>query len=71
MDSPTAAFKFSTTEISGVWNTLGVVCAACIPFVQLCLTEDLSGWLKEFDAEAEAAGFNEIKAAIAEQLAEC
>ena len=68
---PTAAFSFCSTEISGAWHALDGVYTACIPFVQLCLTEDLSGWLKEFDAEADAAGFNEIKAAITEQLAEC
>ena len=70
VDSPTATFAFSTTEISDAWSAMGEVYTQYIPSVQLGLIDDLDDWLEEFEAEAEAAGIDEIKAAIAEQLTE-
>ena len=68
VDSPTVAFAFSTTEISDAWSALGEVYTQYIPLVQLGLVDDLDGWMEEFAIEAEAAGLDEIKAALAEQL---
>ena len=70
VDSPTATFAFSTTEISDAWSAMGEVYTQYIPSVQLGLIDDLDDWLEEFEAEAEAAGIDEIKAALAEQLTE-
>ncbi len=68
VDSPTVAFAFSTTEITDAWSALGEVYTQYIPLVQLGLVDDLDGWMEEFAIEAEAAGLDEIKAALAEQL---
>ena len=68
VDSPTVAFAFSTTEISDAWSALGEVYTQYIPLVQLGLVDDLDSWMEEFAIEAEAAGLDEIKAALAEQL---
>jgi putative aldouronate transport system substrate-binding protein len=68
VDSPTVAFAFSTTGITDAWSAMGETYTQFIPLVQLGLVDDLDGWMEEFMIEAEAAGLDEIKAAIADQL---
>ncbi len=68
VDSPTVAFSFSTTDIADAWANLGEVYTQYIPLLQLGLVDDIDGWISEFDSMAEAAGLDEVKAAIADQL---
>ena len=68
VDSPTVGFAFSTTNISDAWASLSEIYTQYIPLLQLGLTDDIDGWLGEFQSMAETAGLDEIKAEIADQL---
>lgn len=68
VDSPTVAFAFSTTEISDAWAGIGEAYTQYIPLLQLGLVDDIDGWLDEFLMNAEDAGLDEVKAAMADQL---
>lgn len=68
VDSPTAGFSFSTTNVSDAWASLSEVYTQYIPLLQLGLTDDVDSWLAEFDSMAEAAGLEEVKAELASQL---
>ena len=63
-----SVISFSTTDIADAWANLAEVYTQYIPLLQLGLVDDIDGWISEFDSMAEAAGLDEVKAAIADQL---
>ncbi len=66
--NPTVAFSFSTTDIADSWANLTEVYTNYIPVLQLGLVDDVDGWLDEFYRMADAAGLEEVRAAIHDQV---
>jgi putative aldouronate transport system substrate-binding protein len=68
VQSPTVGFAFSTTDVSDAWAAMTDVKTQYVPLLQLGLADDIDSTIAELDAQAQAAGIDEIKQAMADQL---